>query len=107
MIAAWILATVSAVSSAGYGLYYVHQPVSFVRTMCKACAVGALTVISALCGAPTLLTIALALGTFGDVVLIKSEGRGFLPALVAFFLGHIAYVILFLSIGSNAALHSV
>jgi uncharacterized membrane protein YhhN len=107
VIVLWILATVSAVNAASYGLRYVHQPVSLARTICKACAVGALTVISALCGTPALLTIALALGTVGDVVLIKSEGRGFLPALVAFLMGHIAYVILFLGLGSNAALHSV
>jgi len=101
VILVWTLSSVSAVSAAGYGLYYVHQPVSLARTMCKACAVGALTVISVLCGAPVLLTIALALGTLGDVVLIKSEDRGFLPALVAFLMGHIAYVMLFIDLAAT------
>ena len=90
----WIsaLTLISVAAALVYGLRATHAPSSPGRTLLKASAVGGLTGIAALSGAPGLLTLALALGTLGDICLSRRGEAAFLTGLSAFLLGHLAYV---------------
>lgn len=94
MASIWILSSISVASAFAYGVRYVHLPPSVARMICKTAAVGAMTLISALSGGPILLTLALAFGTLGDACLAWRSERAFLAGLVAFLLGHLAYVVM-------------
>ncbi|MEE9375428.1 MAG: lysoplasmalogenase [Rhizobiaceae bacterium] len=71
------------------------------RTIIKVLSTLALALISALHGGPLLLTIALGFGAIGDGFLSLRDEKGFLPGLGAFLVGHICFVMLFLSLGQG------
>ncbi|MCF2905437.1 lysoplasmalogenase [Octadecabacter sp. CECT 8868] len=96
-----ILGVVSLLSALTYGAHFVHVPVGSVRSGVKIPAVGALAVISLLSQAPIALTLALAFGTLGDLYLSRHGERNFLYGLIAFLIGHLAYVVLLWQLGGG------
>lgn len=96
-----ILCAISFLSALAYGFHFVHLPTHLLRSLVKTLAVGSLTLISVLSGAPLALTIALAFGTLGDVFLSRDGERNFLFGLAAFLIGHLAYVVLLSQLGGG------
>jgi uncharacterized membrane protein YhhN len=97
------LAGLSAAASAGYGAWFVAQPVSAPRTLVKTAAVGLLAVLAYVEGAPLALTIALVLGAAGDAFLAGDPARWLPAGLGAFLLAHLIYVGLFVHDGGGRA----
>lgn len=88
----WAVAGLCAVL---YGLVLVQRPPSFLRTLVKALAVGALSVLAYLEGGGPGLAIALALCALGDAFLAGDPKRWLPFGLAAFLAGHGVYVVLF------------
>ena len=95
------LLTLSGMCAAAYGVVLTHQPPNLTRTLIKGAAVGLLALVSVQMQAPVLLTLALMLGTLGDILLASPRGIRFLAGLGAFLLGHLAYAALFFGIGDG------
>ncbi len=89
----WAIATGSALA---YGLIFVHQPVSVLRTVVKTASVAALALVAFLAGGSWLLVAALAACAIGDAFLAGDPKRWLPFGLVAFLIGHLLYVPLFL-----------
>ncbi|NQE62065.1 lysoplasmalogenase [Caulobacter sp. RHG1] len=89
----WAIATGSALA---YGLIFVHQPVSALRTVVKTASVAALALVAFLAGGSWLLVAALAACAIGDAFLAGDPKRWLPFGLVAFLIGHLLYVPLFL-----------
>lgn len=90
-----VLLILSCVASAVFLIRYCDQGASVPKSVFKTLAVGPLAVIAATSNAPVLLTFGLAFGAIGDLALSRDGDRSFLIGLVAFALGHLAYIILF------------
>lgn len=90
----WAIATGSALA---YGLIFVHQPVSVLRTVVKTASVAALAALALLAGASWLLVAALAACAIGDAFLAGDPKRWLPFGLAAFLIGHLLYVPLFLA----------
>jgi uncharacterized membrane protein YhhN len=89
----WAIATGSALA---YGLIFVHQPVSVLRTVVKTASVAALALAAFLAGGSWLLVAALAACAIGDAFLAGDPKRWLPFGLGAFLIGHLLYVPLFL-----------
>jgi uncharacterized membrane protein YhhN len=87
---------VAAGGALAYGLVFVEQPVSALRTVIKTSAVAALAVLAYLDGGSVLLAIALAVCAVGDACLAGDPKRWLPFGLAAFLAGHLTYVPLFL-----------
>lgn len=94
-----------AVSALGFVIYLVmlDQPSSLPRTVAKTVAVGALAGLALQTGGPTLLVAALALSAVGDAFLAHEGDVAFLGGLGSFLVAHIAYAVLFISMGPGLA----
>jgi uncharacterized membrane protein YhhN len=97
------LASVSAVASAGYGAWFVAQPISGWRTLVKTAAVGGLAVLAYVSGAPFALTMALVLSAAGDAFLAGDSERWLPAGLGAFLFAHVSYIALFVHDGGGRA----
>ena len=86
---------VAGFCAALYGLVLVQRPPSFLRTLVKTLAVGALAVLAYLEGGGPWLAIALALCATGDAFLAGDPKRWLPFGLAAFLVGHGVYVLLF------------
>lgn len=91
-----ILWAVAAGSALAYGLVFVEQPPSVLRTVVKTCAVAALAVLAYLDGGSVLLAVALSLCALGDAFLAGDPKRWLPFGLAAFLVGHLVYIPLFL-----------
>ncbi|WP_454713645.1 lysoplasmalogenase [Caulobacter segnis] len=91
-----ILWAIAAGSALAYGLVFVHQPPSFLRTTVKTSAVAALAVLAYLDGGSVLLAVALAFCALGDAFLAGDPKRWLPFGLGAFLVGHLVYIPLFL-----------
>lgn len=80
---------------------YCHRTSSWTKSLVKSMAVGALAVCSACGAAPIALTVGLLLGAIGDFFLSRDGDRAFVAGLVAFALGHLAYVVLIWQMGGR------
>ena len=78
-----------------YGLVLVEKPPSFLRTVVKTVATGALAALAYWHGGGPLLAIALALCAIGDAFLAGDPKRWLPFGLAAFLAGHVAYGLLF------------
>lgn len=86
---------VAGACAALYGLWLVHRPPSFLRTVVKTAAIGALAVLAYLEGGGPWLAIALALCAAGDAFLAGDPKRWLPYGLAAFLAGHVIYGVLF------------
>ncbi|MEM5492743.1 lysoplasmalogenase [Hoeflea sp. AS16] len=95
----------TVISALGFVIYLfmLDQPVSIVRTVAKTAAVGALAGLALHVGSPVLLVLALALSALGDAFLAHEGDVAFLGGLGSFLAAHIAYAVLFVSIGPGFA----
>ncbi len=84
-----------------YGFVLGQHSPNNLRTIVKTLSIGSLAVLSWQMGGPSGLTIALALSALGDFFLAHDGEKYFLPGLGAFLAAHIAYCILFWSIGGG------
>jgi uncharacterized membrane protein YhhN len=91
--ALWAIAAGGALA---YGLVFVEQPVSPLRTLVKTSAVAALAVLAYLDGGSVLLAVALAFCALGDAFLAGDPKRWLPFGLAAFLVGHLVYIPLFL-----------
>lgn len=91
-----LLWAIAAGSALAYGLVFVHQPVSVLRTVVKTSAVAALAVLAYLDGGSALLAVALAFCALGDAFLAGDPKRWLPFGLAAFLVGHLVYIPIFL-----------
>lgn len=98
-------AGLSAISVLGFGVYLfmLRQPSSLKRTIAKTVAVGALAALALYAGGPLLLVLALILSALGDAFLAHEGDAAFLGGLASFLAAHVAYAVLFLTIGPGFA----
>lgn len=91
------------VSLAGFALYLfmLGHPASWMRTVAKVLAVGALAVLAYQLGGPGLMVGALALSAIGDAFLAHEGDAAFLGGLGSFLVAHILYAVLLVSAGSG------
>ena len=91
------------VSLLGFAIYLVllGRPVSLARTIAKTLSVAAMAGIAFYMGGPTLLVLALVLSSAGDAFLAHDGDVAFLGGLGSFLAAHVAYAVLFLSVGTE------
>lgn len=85
----------------GYGFLCLDGPVTVHRSAMKTGSTLSLAAISFLEGNDNMLTLALLLGASGDFFLSLTHEQGFLPGLASFFLGHVVYSSMLMSISSG------
>tara|TARA_R110002126_G_scaffold291803_1_gene459280 strand:- start:92536 stop:93246 length:711 start_codon:yes stop_codon:yes gene_type:complete len=89
----------SAVAAFLY-LFMVAGKPSARRTGVKTLSVALLAVLCVLVDGPLVLTLALLACAAGDAFLAQDDERAFLPGLLAFLVGHVLFVIVFVSRGN-------
>lgn len=72
------------------------------RALLKTAATALLALLALIAGGPVLLVAALVLCAVGDALLAQDGEQFFLGGLVAFLLGHIVYMALFLAVATTA-----
>ncbi len=85
----------AALGAVVYRLRYLHADIGTARSLSKTLPVALLALLALWAGAGWLLVAALVLSACGDWFLSRSD-RYFLPGLVAFLAGHLAYIGIFL-----------
>ncbi len=93
-------------AACGFGLAYLafcYRDGSIFRTLIKTASVALLAVFAFLEGGPWLLVAGLGLSSLGDAFLAGKNERWLKPGMAAFFLAHVAYAILFWTIGADVA----
>ena len=97
---AGIMVTASATN---YGYRYLSREISAVRSFWKTLPVVFMAGIVSYFEAPALLIIALLLCALGDYFMSRGDNR-FVPGLLAFLAGHIAYIALFFTLSAGSYL---
>lgn len=87
-------------SAAIYGFAYLEGEISAQRSFWKTIPIGIMTAGALILDGPLLLAVALLLCAIGDYFLSLDDDR-FVAGLSAFLVGHIAYILLFASIGGG------
>lgn len=93
--------------SLGAAIFYLNmidRPPNLRRTAAKTLAVGFLAVLVVIENGPPLLAAALVACAVGDALLSRDGDRMFLAGLLAFLVGHIVYVALFVASGEGVGL---
>ena len=85
-----------AAANAFIYLILTARPVSSLRSATKTLSVAALAAVAALAGL-WLLCLALALCALGDALLSRESDQTFMAGIGAFVLGHLAYIVVFLT----------
>ncbi|GHB01819.1 hypothetical protein GCM10009069_25740 [Algimonas arctica] len=80
-----------------YGVVLCYRRPSVIKTVVKVAATALLTLWAYVLGGPWLLVAALAFGTLGDGFMSGDPKKWLLPGLLAFFVGHLAYLALFMT----------
>jgi len=88
---------IAAALCALFYLWQTGQAPSVVRSTVKTAAVALLALAAGLSGAPLLLVLALAACAVGDFCLSRDGERFFMAGVGAFALGHLGYIVLFLT----------
>lgn len=107
MLIPYTLIGVSVLSAFFYGMNFTRQKPSLARSLIKTLPIASLALLSFLLSGPTLLTAGLFLGATGDAFLSLDEEKGFLPGLGSFLIGHLCFVILFVSHGEGHEVFSI
>lgn len=87
----------AALSAALYLLGFCYRRASRAKTVLKTISVAALAIAALLGNAPIWLPLALAACAFGDYYLSREGNIAFLKGMGAFAVGHLLYMILFLT----------
>jgi|LGVF01.2.fsa_nt_gb uncharacterized membrane protein YhhN len=87
-------------SATVYGFSYLSRETSGARSVWKTLPVVLMAGIAFTFAAPALLIIALLLCALGDYFMSRGGNR-FIPGLLAFLVGHIAYIALFFTLSSG------
>lgn len=93
---------VAAIAAVAY-LPLVRGEPSPLRTVLKTLPLVFVALGAGLAGAPWLLVAALVLSALGDLCLAQAGESAFVAGLGAFLLAHIAYAVLFFSVGNGLA----
>ena len=80
-----------------YLLGFCYRAASTPKTALKTLSIGALAVISLIAGTPIWLTLALVACAMGDYFLSRDGAADFIKGVGAFAVGHLFYIILFLT----------
>lgn len=80
-----------------YLLGFCYRAASTPKTALKTLSIGALVITSLIAGAPLWLTLALAACALGDYFLSRDGAADFIKGVGAFAVGHLFYIILFLT----------
>lgn len=91
----------AAVCALSY-LWQTGLPQGSLRSTVKTAAVALLALAAGLAGSPLLLVLALAVCAIGDFCLSRDGERFFMAGVGAFALGHLGYIVLFLSHSESA-----
>lgn len=89
------LLAIGAVLALIYGARLTEAAPSALKSLTKTGATAALALAGMLGGATPAITLGLALGALGDLLLSRPSTRAFLGGMAAFALGHLAYVLAF------------
>jgi len=89
--------SVSILLSVIFGAVFCYRPSSVTKTVIKVASTGLLALWAYLLGGPHLLVAALVFGVVGDGFMSGNLEKWLLPAMVAFFAGHLAYLALFMT----------
>lgn len=98
----WSGLSISIIAAILYAVLACYRPPSWWKTVLKAVPVLALIVAGGAQFAAPAVLVALVLSWIGDVALSRNGERAFLIGLISFAGAHIAYVFLFLSLGTGA-----
>ena len=98
------LAAASLVASLLYGFWLLQKPPSFLRTLVKTFAVGAIAAMAWMSGQGWLAAVGLTLSVLGDAFLAGDPKRWLPFGLLSFLLAHAAYLVLFLRAGGGIAM---
>lgn len=93
---------VSLLAALAYGAVFLQRPPSLLRIGVKVVFAAALALAARFADAPPLLALALGLCAAGDG-LLAGEARLLAGGIVAFLVAHVAFIGLFLEIGSPAS----
>ncbi len=89
-----LLLLLAALGAVYYRLHYLHAEIGITRSIAKTLPVALMALAALWTGAGWVLFVALALSALGDWFLSRDD-RYFLPGLVAFLAGHLAYIGIF------------
>ena len=98
------LLLIAALCGLVYGLFWLSQDATWIRSVLKTLPVTLLALIAVDSSLPLLLFLAFCLSAIGDAFLSRTGDRSFLAGLSAFLLAHLAYTFLFLSNPSPQAI---
>lgn len=84
-------------------LLMLRQGASWLLSLIKTLSTALLAIIAWRMGGPALLVAGLALSALGDLFLSRDGEKAFISGLVSFLAAHVAYIVLFASIGQSPA----
>lgn len=84
-------------------LLILRQGTSWWLSVAKTLSTSLLALIAWRMGGPALLVAGLALSALGDLFLSRDGEKAFISGLVSFLVAHVAYIVLFASIGQSPA----
>jgi len=84
-----------------YGAGFCYREKSVAGLVIKTSSTALLALWACLAGGPLLLVAALALSSLGDLFLAMKGEAWLKPGMAAFFLAHVAYVVLFWGLGAD------
>lgn len=87
----------AALCAALYFVGFCYRSASLPKTILKTASIAILAVIALLSGAPIWLSLALLACAIGDYYLSLDDGAAFLKGIGAFAIGHLFYIILFIT----------
>ncbi|MGN6308162.1 MAG: lysoplasmalogenase [Xanthobacteraceae bacterium] len=93
---------ISAVAAVLY-LLMLGRGTSWWLSLAKTLSTSLLALIAWRMGGPVLLVAGLALSALGDLFLSRDGEKAFISGLVSFLVAHVAYIVLFASIGQSPA----
>ncbi len=102
---AQFISVISVVFSSGiYGFRYLRHEISLPRSFWKTLPVLIMATIAVYFNAAPMLSIAMLLCALGDYFLSRGQAQ-FIPGLLAFLAGHIAYIALFYTLSEGAVFY--
>ena len=84
-------------------LLMLRQGTSWWLSVAKTLSTSLLAIIAWHMGGPALLIAGLALSALGDLFLSRDGEKAFISGLVSFLIAHVAYIVLFASVGQSPA----